>query len=97
MYKLIGKHNNTYHCFIGKTPIDTDFSAFPKEIKANPKSSKFKVGKNVRIVKYNNNFGKQYTINWSKKIVNSVSKSNPLTYKIKDLNGKKIRSFYQQK
>ena len=52
----------------------------------------------VRIAKYKNIFSKGYTKNWSREmfIIDSVFKTNPWTYKIKDLNGEKIiGSFYE--
>ena len=61
---------------------------------------KFKVNDRVRITKYKNIFSKGYTENWSREIfiINSVLKTNPWTYKIKDLNGRKIiRSFYEKR
>ena len=51
----------------------------------------------VRIAKHKNIFSKGYTKNWSREmfIIDSVFKTNPWTYKIKDLNGEKIiGSFY---
>ena len=53
----------------------------------------------MRITKYKNIFSKGYTGNWSRKIfiTDSVLKTNPWTYKIKDLNREKIiRSFYEK-
>ena len=64
----------------------------------NPKVSKFKVGNRVRITKYKNIFSKSLPENWFKKIfvIDSVLKTNPWAYKIKDLNGEKlIGSFYK--
>ena len=64
----------------------------------NPKVSKFKVGNRVRITKYKNIFSKSLTQNWFKKIfvIDSVLKTNPWAYKIKNLNGEKlIGSFYK--
>ena len=45
----------------------------------------------ARITKYKNIFSKGYTGNWSREIfiIDSVLKTNPWTYKIKDINGKK--------
>ena len=66
-----------------------------KKIETNPKAPKSKVNDRVRITKYKNIFS--YTKNWSRKIfiIDSVLKTNPWTYKIKDLNGEKIiGSFY---
>ena len=60
---------------------------------------KFQVDNRVRITKYKNIFTKGYTENWSRKIfiTDSVLKTNPRTYKIKDLNREKIiRSFYEK-
>ena len=53
----------------------------------------------VRITKYRNIFSKGYTKNWSREIciIESALKTNPWTYKIKDLNGEKILgSFYKK-
>ena len=52
-----------------------------------------------RITKYKNNFSKGYTENWSREIfiIDSVLKTNPWTYKLKDLNVEKIiGSFYEK-
>ena len=42
----------------------------------------------VRITKYENIFSKGYTENWSREvfIINSVLKTTPSAYKMKDLN-----------
>ena len=63
---------------------------FGSKIETNLEAPKFKV--KVRITKYKNVFSKGYYENWSGKIfiIDSVLKPNPWTYKIKDLNGKKI-------
>ena len=69
-------------------------------IETNPKAPKFKSDDRVRITKYKNIFSKGYTKNWSREIfiIDSVLKTNPWTYKIKDLNGEKIiGSFYEKK
>ena len=53
----------------------------------------------MRTTKYKNIFSKGYTENWSSEIfiINFVLKTNPGTYKIKDLNEEKlIGSFYQK-
>ena len=61
-----------------------------EKIETNPKAPKFKVNDRVRITKYKNIFSKDYTENWSRVIlfIDSVLKTNPYTYKMKDLNGK---------
>ena len=53
----------------------------------------------MRITKYKNIISEVYTENWSREIfiIDSVLKTNPWTYKIKDLNrGKIIGSFYEK-
>ena len=46
----------------------------------------------MKIAKYKGIFSKGYTKNWLREIfiINSVLKTNPWTYKIKDLNGEKL-------
>ena len=50
-------------------------------------------------MKYKNIFGKSYTENRSKEIlvIDSVLKTNPWTYKIKDLNGETIIGDFYEK
>ena len=61
-----------------------------EKIETNPKAPKFKVNDRFRTTKYKNIFSKDYTENYSRVIlfIYSVLKTNPYTYKIKDLNGK---------
>ena len=61
-----------------------------EKTETNPKAPKFKVNDRVRITKYKNIFSKDYTENWTRVIlfIDSVLKTNPYTYKIKDLIGK---------
>ena len=62
---------------------------------------KFKVGGKVRISKYKRNvFDKGYTPNWTEEIftIDKIQYTNPITYKIKDLNDDTIEgSFYEPK
>ena len=65
-----------------------------------PKAPKFKVkDRGVRITKYKNILCNGYAENWSKQIfiINSVLKTDPWTYKIKDLNREKIIGSYFEK
>ena len=97
--KLVFKYNHTYHLFIGKKPIDADYSALTEQIEPNHKALKFKVGDRARISKYKNIFSKVYTEHWSREIfaVDSVLKINLCTCKIKDLNVENlIVSFYEK-
>ena len=70
-----------------------------EKIETNPKAPKFKVNDTFRITKKKNVSSKGYFENWSSEIfvTDSVLKTNPWTYKIKDLNGEKIiGSFYEK-
>ena len=99
MNKLVDQYNNAYHRCIGETLIDTDYSALTEEIESGHKAPKFKVSDRVRITKCKSIFRKGYFENWSREIflVDSVLKTNPWTFKIKDLNGETIiRSFYEK-
>ena len=66
-----------------------------EKLETNSEAPKFKVNDRVnRVI-----FSIGYTKNWSIEIfiIDSVLKTNPLTYKIKDLNAEKIMgSFYQK-
>ena len=57
------------------------------------------VGDKVRISKYKRKtFDKRYTPNWTEEvfIVNKIQYTNPITYKLKDLNKEEIKgSFYE--
>ena len=72
MNKLVDQCNNT---------------SLDWKIETNPKPPKFKASR-IRISKYKNIFSKGYTENWSREIflIDSVLKTNPWNYKIKDLN-----------
>ena len=98
MNKLVDQYNTTYQYSIIKKPINSDYSALTEKIEKNHKAPKFKVNDRVIITKHKNIFSKGYTENWSMEIfiIDSVLKTNPWAYKIKDLNGEKIiESFYE--
>ena len=84
--KKVGQYINTYRHSINKKPNNADCSAFTEKIETNPEILKFKVNDRVRITKYKNFFSKGYTENWSREIfiIDSVLKTNPWTYKLKD-------------
>ena len=99
MNKFVDQYTNTYHRSINKKPINADCSALTEKIETNPKAPKFQVNDIVRITTYKNIFSKGYSENWSRKIfvIDSVLKTNPWTYKLKDLNVEKIiGSFYEK-
>jgi hypothetical protein len=67
--------------------------------KPNLDKAKFKVGDRVRIYSYKTKFDKGYKHNWTTEIfvVSEVRPTNPITYKVKDLDGEDIiGSFYTQ-
>ena len=97
--KLVDQYNNIYHHPIKKKPINADYSALTENIKSNPKAPKFKVNDRARITNYKNIFSKGYAEAWPREIfiIDSILKTNPWTYKIKDLNVEKIiGSFYEK-
>ena len=97
--KLVDECNNTYCHSIGKKSINAYYYALAEEIETNLKASKFKVGDRVRIINYKNIFSEGYTKHFWKEIfvINFVMKTNPCTYKFKDLNGEvMLGSFYEK-
>ena len=97
--KFVDQYNNTYHHYFGKKPVNGDYSVLTEKIETNPKAPKIKVNYRNRITKYKNTFSKYYAKNWLRDtfFIDSVLKTNPWTFKIKDLNGEKIiGSFYKK-
>ena len=94
--KLVDQYNNTYDHSINKRFIDTDYSTINEKIETSLIASKFKVNDRVRITDCKNIFSKGYTENCSREIfiTDSVLETNPWTYKLKALNGKKIRGSF---
>ena len=90
--KLVDQYNNTYHHSIGKKHIDVGYSALTDFIGLSYKAPKFKTDDIVRITRYKNIFSKGYTKNCSREIfiIDYALKTNPWTYKTKDLNREKI-------
>ena len=83
-----------------KKPINADYSALTKKIETNLKSPTFKNNGRVRITQYKNIFSKIYSANWSIEIfiIDSVLKTNPWAYKIREIIGERvIESFYEKK
>ncbi|KAL9957015.1 hypothetical protein ACROYT_G038593 [Oculina patagonica] len=105
--KLVKEYNNTKHGSIKMTPTEASkkknegtvyFNLYGdmEPLSAKPK---FKVGDKVRISKYKRIvFDKGYTPNWSEEmfVITKIQHTNPITYKIKDLNDEEIKgSFYE--
>ena len=100
--ELMDKYNNKVHTSIGFTPKEA--SDNPKLIleKTNENNNnenhnveekqKFNIGDRVRIFKFKKKFEKGVTYKWSKEIfkIYKVYHTNPITYKIYDLNDEEI-------
>ena len=91
MNKLIDQYNNTLHHSINKKAINADYSALTEKIETFSQAPEFKANDRIRITKHNNIFGEFFTGNWlrEKIIIDFVLKTNPWTYKFKDLNWEK--------
>ena len=90
--KLIDQYNNTFHHSINKKAINNaDYSALTEKIETISQAPKFKANDRIRITKHNNIFSEFFKENWlrEKFIIDFVLKTNPWTYKFKDLNGEK--------
>ncbi|KAL9973868.1 hypothetical protein ACROYT_G020374 [Oculina patagonica] len=100
--KIVKEYNNTKHSSIKMTPTEASkkknegtvyFNLYGdmEPLSAKPK---FKVGDKVRISKYKRIvFDKGYTPNWSEEmfVITKIQHTNPITYKIKDLNDEEIK------
>ena len=98
--RLVDQYNNTYHHSVNKKHISADYSALTENIEIDPKAFILKVNDRVRTTtKYKCIFSKGYVENWSREIfiIDSVLKTNPWTYKIKDFNGEKIIGSFHEK
>ena len=107
--KILDDYNNTYHNSIKMTPIEASKEENKSEVWHNlygdliylkPNKIKFAIGDNVRISKNKRKvFDKGYTPNWTEEIfiIDDILSTKPVTYKIVDLMGKKIKgSFYEK-
>ena len=104
--KLVDEYNNTVHSSIKMTPVEASEkknettvykTLYPHE--EPPKKPKFELGNRVRITKKKKFFEKGYTPNYTREIfvISEVQYTNPITYRIKDLNGEEIMgSFYEK-
>ena len=96
---LVDDYNNTYHTTIKMTPVEASRIEVRQTITISTNNPKFKVGDRVRITKKKKFFEKGYTPNWTNEIfvIDKVIDTNPVTYKIKDLNNEEIiGSFYEK-
>ena len=91
MNKLIDQYNNTLHHSINKKAINADYSALTEKIETFSQAPEFKANDRFRFTKHNNIFSEFFTGNLlrEKIIIDFVLKTNPWTYKFKDLNWEK--------
>ena len=71
---------------------------YPDRYKINDIMPKFSIGDEVRISKKKKTFEKGYTTRWTAEIftITKIQNTNPITYKLADLQGKEIRgTFYE--
>ena len=100
--KLVKQYNNTKHSSIKMTPIEASKKMNEGTVYGHmdtlSSKPKFEVGDRVRISKCKHIFQKGYLANWTEEIfiVNEIQYTNPITYKLKDLNNEEIKgSFYE--
>ena len=89
--KLVDQYNNTYHLSMNKILINADYSSLNEKIETNTKAFKLKYLKLM--------IESKLLENWLREIfiIDSALKTNPWTYKTKDLDREKIiGSFYEK-
>ena len=100
-------YNNNIHSTIKMTPVDASnnpdkveytFSFQNFKVKPGYAQPKLKVGDYVRNADKRNIFSKGYTSNWNRELfkVNEVLKTQPLKYKIEDINVEIIEGKYYE-
>ena len=104
--KILSQYNNTKRSFIKMTPVEackkknesTVYFNLYGNMEQLSSKPKFKVGDKVRISKCKRKvFDKGYTPNWTEEIflVDNIQSTNPITYRLKDLNSEIPESFYE--
>ena len=105
--KILKQYNNTKHSSIKMTPTEASkkknqglvYLNLYGDMEQLSSKPKFKIADKVRISKYKKKtFDKGCTPNWTEEIftVDKIQYSNPITYKLKDLNDEEIKgSFYE--
>lgn len=103
---LIHEYNfKDFHRSIGMIPVQVNKNNEDEvlvRLFRNQKASqkvKFSLGDRVRITRFKKTFGNKYDAKWTREIfvVSGILPTNPITYKIKDLNDEEIEgSFYAQ-
>ena len=102
---ILNEYNNTIHSTIKMTPIQGSLKENEDKIKEifnekheniPYKKPKFKVNDKVRLLKLKTTFEKGYTHRWTNEIfiITEICNTKPITYKVKDLKGKKLMGRY---
>jgi hypothetical protein len=106
----VTQYNNTKHSSIKMTPVQASnpqnlcrtymnlYGDIVHDNSPRPKP-KFKVGDKIRITVKKDAFCKGYLLRWTEELftVSAIQYTDPITYKIKDLNGEQIKgTFYEQ-
>ena len=106
--KILASYNNSKNRSIGMTPNGARkpenygkvYLNLYGDLESQRDKPTFKIGDTVRISKYKRKtFDKGYTPNWTEEvfIISEIRPTDPITYKIKDLNGEEIKgTFYRQ-
>jgi len=99
--KILSSYNNSKHRSIGMTPIEArqpeNYGKAYFNLYGDLESSStpvLEIGDIVRLSKYKRKtFDKGYTTNWTEEvfIIDKIQETNPITYKIRDLNGELIK------
>ena len=103
--KILKQYNNTEHSSIKMTPVEASKKRNESAVYLNlygnieqlSSKPKFKIGDKVRISKYKRKiFDIGYTPNWTEEIflVDKIESTNPITYRIKDLNNEEMNPNY---
>ena len=104
---LVEDYNNTVHSSTKLTPTDASKeenelkvwrNLYPDRYKTSRLNPKFSVGDEVRITKKKKVFEKGYTTRWTEEIftIKEIRETNPLTYKLEDLQGEEIKGFFYE-
>ena len=104
--ELVHSYNNTYHSTIKRAPASVNkFNTYKvlhdiySKNDLEPKHSNLKIGDVVKISLKKKVFDKEYKYNYTKNnfIITKINKTNPLTFKVKDLQGNHLKgSFYEE-
>ena len=105
LQKLLDDYNHKNHSTIKMSPFDASKPENEEKVQKvfttrTGCASKpiFKIGDRVRLPIIKNTFEKGYTPNWTEEIfeITNVIKSNPISYKVKDLHGEPILGSFQK-